>query len=112
MSTLPRTSVDTFTHYEWQMSSAIRPLYKIRYGLPHKVYLYRVCFIGRRCLAEPVRGKKYGPPYTVQTMPANGPGSQREVCLAFRRDAAASAVRRYDKHTFNEEQQLPFEQVA
>jgi hypothetical protein len=102
---LPKTDVDTFTRYEWQMSSAVRPEWEQNGAA---VPLYREAYFGRTVLAEPAQGAAEGPPYVVCTYPAGTMlrgNEQDEITLAFRREEAEKAVRRYDERTLNEETQ-------
>jgi len=108
---LPRTDVDSFTQYEWQVSSAIRPLWGKRVEVPYKVHLRREVYFGRLALAEPVRGQKEGPPYTVLTMPQDTLAlfcTQDEVSFAFSREEAERAVRRYERAKLKEQTEPTF----
>lgn len=102
MPDLPRTDIDSFFRYEWQMSSAVRPEWKKR-------PLFREAYFGRTCLAEPVHGEAEGPPYVVCTYPYNEGGlrlwvrTQDEITLAFSKEEAEKAVKRHDKRTLEEE---------
>jgi len=102
---LPRTDIDSFYRYEWQMSSAIRPEWEQKdANLP----LYREAYFGRTALAEPAQGTAEGPPYVVCTYPASTMlrrNEQDEITLAFSRKEAEKAVRRHDKQALKEETQ-------
>jgi hypothetical protein len=103
---LPKTDVDSFQTYRWEMSTAIRPLWGHRNEMPYKVHLRREAYFGRIALAEPVRGKRTGPPFTVQTMPSDTAipySTQEEVSLCFSREEAVRAVRRYEAARIKEE---------
>lgn len=95
---LPRTDIDSFYRYEWQLSSAVRPEWDAESD--NNPPLFREVFFGRRALAEPVHGQQEGPPYVVCSYPADTwleGSSQEEITLAFSREAAEKAVRRYDR---------------
>ena len=105
---LPQTDVDSFTRYEWQVSSAIRPLWQWRDEVPYRIHLHRVVYFGHLCLAEPVRGKRNGPPYAVLTMPKDTfvrYSTQEEISLEFSREDAAKAVERYDRELYKDQTQ-------
>jgi len=111
---LKETDVDSFTRYEWQYSSAIRPLWDYREFVPYKLHLFRVVYFGRMCLAEPVQGRRDGPPYAILTMPEPSPTplgaspksrhmpSQKELGIEFSRDGAANAVERHDRRLLHD----------
>ena len=93
---LPRTDVDDYTRYQWQMTSAIRPQWR-----DGSTVLYREAYIGRTCLAEPAHKAKHGPPYVILEHPEDG--VQREVGFEFSKADAARTVRRIDTHAFSED---------
>jgi len=96
---LPKTDIDSFEPYTWQMSSAVRPEWPRRTDLS----LLRETYFGHHCLAEPAHGHKTGPPFVVVTYPAAifyfRERTQKEVCYCFTREAAERAVHRYDHAT-------------
>ena len=102
---LPRTDVDSYTPYQWQMTSAIRPCWT-PYGNPHDPPptahpLRREAYIGRTCLAEPAHFDSDGPPYVILEHPEDG--VQREVGFEFTKKDAARTVRRIDARAFSED---------
>jgi hypothetical protein len=95
---LPRTDVDTFAYYQWQMTSAVRPCWHPDKNPTHP--LYREAYIGSTCLAEPAHKAKYGPPYVILKHTASDGAvhwqGQEEVGFEFTKADAARTVRRVD----------------